>query len=318
VPRRGRFIAAIVVAGLVATAGLGIGGYRLGYFGQKQTPSKNQEVEDLLSRAQTALDARHWDAPPGDNVVEITDHLIQIAPGETRTYQIRSNAADRILREALDAQDAKDLTNALRLYKLAAKLSPPDIAIQHSIESIEADLANDPEHFDEVTDGGVAGKYVVTRLEVGDPKGPDGTNPGEVVPLLAWVKDGPGGGANDPKSSDAKAHFVVSGPGLAKPISLDAKAESTTRYASTYAFKELGTFQVSFFARPDGFPVKSEADVTVVPKKIVPTGTTTKPSNTSLKPTPPPTGTIILTPDPTIPLPFPTTTAPPVPTLGSP
>ena len=312
-PHRGRAIAAMVVAGLVAVSAIGIGGYRLGYFGQQPAPTKRAEVEDLLARAQTALEARRWDAPAGDNVVELTDKLLALAPGETRTYQIRSAAADRILHDALEARAQRENVSALRLYKLAAHLSPPDKGIQEEIESLEADLANDPAHVDEVTDGGV-GKYVVTSVKVGDDKDPDGVNPNELASLVALVRDGPGAGAEEPKSADPKAHFLVSGPGLDKPVSMDARAEGTTRYVATYAFKQTGAFKVFFFARPDGFPVKSELEVKVVPHKVTGAFPTTKPSNSTLKPFPPSTGTVILTPDPTVSLPLPTT-SPPLPGL---
>ena len=56
-----------------------------------------------------------------------------------------------------------------------------------------------------------------------------------------------------------------------------------------------------------GFPVKAEFEVKVVPHKFGGALPTVKPSNSTLKPMPPSTGTIILTPDPTIPLPLPTT-----------
>jgi len=323
VPRRNRLAALWAVLAIVAVTALGIGGYRLGYFGGKTaTANKRQEVESLLTRAQTALDARRWDAPPGDNVLELTDKIIAIAPGETRTYQIRNAASDRLMREALDKKAAGDLAEALRLLRLAAKLSPPDRGLQAVTEDIEGSLAQDPKYASLVTDGG-AGKFGV-KLEVTgeDPKEPP--HPGESIGLVAYV-------TGNPDKIDPNAHFIVSGPGLVKPVLVDTHVEKNVKYIANFVFPTTGTYKAHFFGRPDNFPVQDAMDVKIVARgTYIGPAPSIKPSTSSTgywpvpstKPTGKPstttTGTITLTPDP-VPFPMPTAPTkpppPPLPTL---
>jgi hypothetical protein len=296
----------------------------MGVFGPKvpATSAKQVEIDQLLQRAQAALDARKWDEPAGDNVLELTDQLVQKAPGETRTLQIRSQASDRIVREALDAKAKKDLARALKLLQLAKRLSAPDMGVEQEIEDLEAEIAEDPSMVSLLGDaGGVAAKFTVT-VKMGD--GKDEATVDEAETLVATIGDGPAEGTHAPTGVDAKAHFLVSGPGLAKPVEVAAKGESAARYTASYAFKQAGQFKVHFFARPDGFPLRYESTIKVAPKPggawtppkpkpttsttgtttTAPTLTTTGTWPTTTVPTTSPTGpgTIILTPDP-VPLP---------------
>jgi serine/threonine-protein kinase len=326
VPRRGRLVAIALVLTLVAVSAAGIGAYRMGVFGPKlpATSAKQVEIDQLLQRAQAALDARKWDEPAGDNVLELTDLLVQKAPGETRTLQIRSQASDRIVREALDAKAKKELARALKLLQLAKRLSAPDMGLEQEIEDIEAEIAEDPSMVSLLGDaGGVAAKFTVT-VKMGD--GRDEAMVDEAEILVATIGDGPAPGTHAPTGVDAKAHFLISGPGLTKPVEVAAKGESASRYTGTYAFKQAGSFNIHFFARPDGFPLRYESTIKVAPKPggiwptpkpkpttsttgtttTAPTLTTTGTWPTTTVPTTSPTGpgTIILTPDP-VPLPAP-------------
>jgi serine/threonine protein kinase len=317
VPRRGKFGALLLVAGLLGVFGIGIAAYRLGVVGPAKIDDKKVEVEDLLKRAQVALDARRWDKPSGENVLDLTDKIIGIAPSDTRTYQIRNAAADRIVREALEKKAHDDFTAALALYRLAAKLSPPDKGLQEEIEEVEAHLAKDPSTAKLVTDGGAA--RFTAGVKVG---GDDMLKPNDPVSIVASVV------GETPKEGDAKAHFTISGPGLDKPKEIEARAETPTRYVGSFVFPQAGKYKVHFFARPEGFPITADTERMIGflgpigPGPKPTTSVTTKP--TGGWPTKPvgtaPTGqpTIILTPDP-VPLPAPTNAppppAPPFPTL---
>ncbi len=311
VPRRGRLAPLLLVVALVGVGGLGVGAYRLGYLGPKPGASRASEVEDLLARARAALDARRWDAPPGENVLELTEKLLALAPAETRTFQIRNAAADRIVREALDRKAHDDFAQALALYKLAAKLSPPDKGLEEEIEEVEAQLAKDPATAGLVTDAGAA-KFTAT-LKIG---GDDAPKPNEATSIVAVIE------GDKPKGTDPKAHFTISGPGLDKPRSIGARADSPTRYVASFVFPQAGTYKVKFLARPDDFPLSIDGERVVgsagttapAPK---PTGLTPSPKPTGTWPGTWPTGPVgpaptstgpgkTLTPDP-IPLPPPTT-----------
>ncbi len=319
VPRRGRMLAAVVVLGLLGIAGAGIASYRLGWLGPAKVVDKGASLEELLARARSALEARRWDKPAGDNVLELTDKALLLAPADARIFEIRNTAADRLVREALEKKANDDLVGALSLYRLAAKLSPPDVGVKEEIENIEAELAKNPSTAGLVTDAGAAKFFA--KLEIGGAEPP---KPNEPTTLVATL-------SNDPKETDPKAHFSIQGPGLDAAKIVEARADSPTRYVASFVFPQTGTYKIHFFARPEGFPTKVDAQKLVVaggapaPKPSVtvtakPTGTwpsggwPTKPAGSGA-----PTGTgKTLTPDP-VPLPMPGTAppppAPPFPTL---
>ncbi|MBI2388858.1 MAG: serine/threonine protein kinase [Deltaproteobacteria bacterium] len=316
VPRRGRVAALLLVAALAGVAGVGIAAYRLGWVGPAKVDDKKAQVEDLLVRARAALDARRWDKPSGDNVVELTDQILAIAPSETRAFAIRNSAADRIVREALDRKAHDDFAAALALYRVAAKLSPPDKGLQEEIEEVEAEVAKNPTTVALVTDGGAARFTASTKIG-----GDDAIKPNEAATIVATLA------GETPKEIDPKAHFTVSGPGLEKPREIEARGETATRYVGSFVFPLNGTYKVHFFARPEGFPVNATAQRQVgVGTSITPTIVpTAKPSAVPTKPTgtwptkpvgtaPTAAPTVTLTPDP-VPLPLPTapTAVPPPP-----
>jgi eukaryotic-like serine/threonine-protein kinase len=306
VPRRGKLAALLLVAGLVGVFGVGIAAYRLGWLGQHKVEDKKAEVDELVRRGWAAVQARRWEKPPGDNVVDITDKILALVPSETRAFQIRNAAADRIVREALDLKAHEDYVGALALYRLAAKLSPPDKGLQEETEEVEAMVAKDPNTAKLVTDGGAARFSATTRIGGDDP-----IKPNDPVTIVATIT------GETPKAGDTKAHFTISGPGLDKPKEIEARAETPTRYVGSFVFPQNGKYKVHFFARPENYPVTSDAERVVgapaTPPPKPTTTTTTKPTGGwPTKPVgtaPSTTGTIILTPDP-VPMPPPTTITP--------
>ncbi|MGZ3454429.1 MAG: serine/threonine protein kinase, partial [Polyangiales bacterium] len=219
VPRRGRFAFAVVVAGLLGVSALGIGAYRMGWIpGVAKPDPKKAEVEDLVTRARAAVDAHHWEEPKGENVVELTDKLIAIAPTDQRGFRIRKIASDRIVRDALEKKANHDVAGALHLFELAAKLSPPDKGLNDEIAEAKSEVEK------EASDGGTS-KFS-PALEIGAKDPPP--HAGESVTIVVTLGD-------DPKETDGKAHFAITGPGL-KDKTLAAKGESATRYTATFAF----------------------------------------------------------------------------------
>ncbi|MBL8717860.1 MAG: protein kinase [Myxococcales bacterium] len=314
VPRRGRMVAIIAVCALLGIGGLGVGAYRLGWVGKKV--EAKSELDQLLDRARAALKARHFDEPPGDNVLELTDKALKLAPDEPRVFAVRNSAADKLVREALERQAKEDQVGALALLKLADKFAPNDKGILDEIAEVEATLAKDPKTAGLVTDGG-AGKYAAT-LTVGD----EVVQPSQPVTLVAKV-------TGDPKEADKKAHFTITGPGLEKGKQIEARAESPDRYLASFVFPQTGTFKIVFVAKPDGFPLTVTAERVVGGKPAVPVPSLTvgpKPSTstTGSWPKPPTSGTatgtgtsVVLTPDPT-PIPMPTIPTVPVPPMPTP
>jgi serine/threonine-protein kinase len=311
VPRSSRLPAVILILVLIVAAAGGIGAYRAGLIGPKKVETRTTEIESLLSRATAAFDARRWDAPPGENVLELTDRLLILSPAEPRIFKIRNDASNAIFREALDRKAHDDYASALGLLRLAARLSPPDKGLQEETEEVEAHLAKDPKTAGLVSDGGPA--RFSAAVAIG---GDELVRPGDATSLVATVS------GEAPRAVDPKAHFTITGPGLDKPKEIDARGESATRYVASFVFPLAGSFKVHFFARPDGIPVVAESvrvvggtTAPVPPPKPPPKGSAAPSGTWPTKPTggwptkpvgsAPPQGTIVLTPDPGPPIPMP-------------
>jgi serine/threonine-protein kinase len=302
VPRRGRVAAALVIVGLLGVSALGIGAYRMGWIpGVAKVDPKQAEIESLVTRARAAVDAHHWEEPKEENVVELTDKLIALAPTDQRGFRIRKVASDRIVRDALERKANHDVAGALHLFELAAKLSPPDKGLNDEIAEAKSEVEK------ESGDGGVS-KFAPT-LDLG---GKDAARVGESVTFTVTFTE-------PIKDSDPKAHFAINGPGV-KDKTVAAKAETPQKYTATFTFPQAGSYHVHFFALVEGSAVKVESDRPVVaantPKPPAPSTSGTWPTKPVGSWPTKPVGTgatgpdKTLTPDP-IPLPAPTSAPPP-------
>jgi len=90
-----------------------------------------------IESAQEAMEKRAWDAPPGANVKEITDRLLNESPGDRRVLGLRRAAADGILTDALALRDSGRADEALRLARLALAFAPDLAPAQKLTNDIE-------------------------------------------------------------------------------------------------------------------------------------------------------------------------------------
>ncbi len=125
VPRRTRSRAAVLVffcflLGVGVAAGVA---YKLGFV-TPSTPALTREHQIAL--AHDALIHQQWEAPPGQNVLELTTDGLVRWPNDLELLRIRALACDEIIRVAREAYHAGDLANALHLMKLAHELDPSD------------------------------------------------------------------------------------------------------------------------------------------------------------------------------------------------
>ncbi len=92
-------------------------------FGKRGADARSFDA--TLEAAQEALDKRAWDAPPGNNVKELTDKLLAESPGDHRVLSLRSKAAEGVLVDGMRARSSgAGTTEALRLFRLALELDP--------------------------------------------------------------------------------------------------------------------------------------------------------------------------------------------------
>jgi eukaryotic-like serine/threonine-protein kinase len=130
--RRGRMVA-LLVAVLVLVPVAAFAAVKLfANHGAEADPIAAQ-----LEQAQEALEKRAWDAPPGANVKELTDRMLNESPGDRRVLGMRRAAADGILTDALALRDSGRPDEALRLARLALSFAPDLAPAQKLASEIE-------------------------------------------------------------------------------------------------------------------------------------------------------------------------------------
>jgi hypothetical protein len=80
-------------------------------------------VADYADRASSALAAKAWNSPPGENVREITDAALRRWPGAPSIVAVRARAAGELVQEATNVR-ASDAARAYSLAELAVELDP--------------------------------------------------------------------------------------------------------------------------------------------------------------------------------------------------
>jgi serine/threonine-protein kinase len=134
-PRRGRNarLAALVACALAVVPVAIVGGRRLGGGSAAQADS----VDAVLDEARDCMRRRAWDAPPGHNFKEVTDGALARWPNQGSIVDLRHEAAEKVMTDALGRKYANDLTEAAHLAQVALELDPGLTTAQH----LAADLA---------------------------------------------------------------------------------------------------------------------------------------------------------------------------------
>ena len=132
-PRRARMarLAAIFACALAVVPIAVVGGRKLGVSGT------NDSVEATLVEARDAMRQRAWDAPPGRNFKEITEAGLTRFPENARLQDLRHDAAERLVSEALGRKYAGDTAEALRFARLALEWNPGLTTAQHLAVELE-------------------------------------------------------------------------------------------------------------------------------------------------------------------------------------
>lgn len=134
--RRARMtrIVALVLALFAVPIVVLVGGKQLGLVGAHADGS----VEGRLDAARDAMRRSAWDAPPGDNVKEILDAALVKWPDDPRVKDLRREAAERLVTDALGRKYAGDKAEALHLARIAVSLHPSLTTAQHLVAELEA------------------------------------------------------------------------------------------------------------------------------------------------------------------------------------
>ena len=133
---RARIARAVAIVACAAAAALIVvlGGMHYGGFG---AAASNDSVEANLDAARECVRRHAWDSPPQHNVKDITDSALQRWPGDARVLDLRREAAERLVTDALGRKYAGDSTEALHLAKLALEFHPPLTTAQHLVAELE-------------------------------------------------------------------------------------------------------------------------------------------------------------------------------------
>jgi serine/threonine-protein kinase len=133
-----RFVAialCVIVVPFVAV----IGGKRLGLV----TTATDESLDGRLEAAREAMQRQAWDTPPDDNVKDILDKALAKWPGDSRVANLRREAAERLITNALGRKYAGDTHEALHLARIAVSFQPSLTTAQHLVAELEGKTAPD-------------------------------------------------------------------------------------------------------------------------------------------------------------------------------
>jgi serine/threonine-protein kinase len=133
-------LAAIVACALVATPVVVLGGRKLGGFGAVTT---NDSAEAALDEARDCMRRRAWDVPATHNFKEITDVAVARWPQNSALADLRREAAELLVHDALARKYANDPAEAKHLVELALHFDPLLTTAQHLAAELAGPRAPD-------------------------------------------------------------------------------------------------------------------------------------------------------------------------------
>jgi len=138
-PRRARMarLAAIFACALAVVPIAVFGGRKLG------AESASDSVEATLDEARDAMRHHAWDAPTGRNFKEIIEAGLRRFPDDVRLQDLRRDAAERLVSDALGRKYAGDTVEALHFVRLALEWNPGLTTAQHLAAELEGPRAPD-------------------------------------------------------------------------------------------------------------------------------------------------------------------------------
>jgi len=271
---RSRAVFLFIACFLVGVIGAGAFAYKMGYVGPKAAGP--QSAEDFRHRARTALHQGHWETPAGDNVRDITNAGLAKYPHDSQLIQIREEATDAIVKDAIGEKYLGHDAQAAHLAKLAHELDPTDTTADRLAKEYDAALTpvavvdagaptpNDvhasPSH------GSPATTSSHTNV-VAPPSGAHGVielSPGRPValaPVTVTIRVTVGGAP--PKGLPEAEALAVSGPDVPPGTLIPILAEGPGIIRGALTFMEPGRFELVFTAKIDGYAVKVERAVVI-------------------------------------------------------
>ena len=255
------FIACFLIGGIVAAFA-----WKMGVFGPK-APDESS-VQGYHQRATKAFHAQHWDAPAGENVRDLTNDGLAKYPHDTRLLEIRAEATDELVKNAVAEKYLGHMDQAAHLAQLAHELDPSDVAadrlaaeyaqLQNPQAIVDAGAARDaqtnvvrPTNTNTVTTG------------TGTTQAPQGgtratidlsPTPAVLIPVAVTIHLTVNG--QPPKNLPESASLTASGPNVPPGTMIPILAEGPGTIRGALTFNEAGKFELTFTAKVDGAQVK--------------------------------------------------------------
>lgn len=175
-------------------------------------------VRELETRAREALAAGHFEAPPGDNVAELTLRILESQPRHEGALSLRREAAARLRELGTEARVHDDHEEAREAYRMALVFAPGDPAATQALEALD--------HEEEHEEPGL-------RLA------PEGASVGERITFLGIV--------DHEDEIRGETRFEIHSRGRVLRT-IDAVVVSDHHYVGGYAFRTAGEYMVRFVA----------------------------------------------------------------------
>jgi serine/threonine protein kinase len=255
---RSRTIFLFIACFLVGVIGAGALAFRFGYVGSNAVDTSS--LASYQQRADKAFHTQQWDTPAGNNVRDITNEGLAKFPRDSRLLEIRAQATDELVKNAVAEKYLGHMEEAARLAALAHELDPTDVAA----ERLAAEYAQQPQA---IIDAGTArdAQAVVRPTSTGNnvvapPTGARGTielspaRPTVMVPVTITVHILVGNAA--PKSLPDGEMLTVTGPNVPPGTMIPILADGPSTVRGAISFLEAGKFELVFTAKVDGTPVK--------------------------------------------------------------
>jgi len=250
----GRAIAIIVVCFLVGVLGMGGLAFKTGLLGGH---ARAAQIDSFVVRASDALAHQRWDAPPGDNVRDLTDQGLARFPSDPQLLRVRARASTEVVAAARAKREGGDDASAVRLAALAVQLDPNNPSATALVEELSAPPQPSPvdSTIPPLASGRGGGTASLARATVDV----SSAHPriGQPVDLSARVV----GAARGARVEGAV--FRISGPGIAPGTQLEATDGGSGAFRAMFAFLQAGRYEVAFSAKADGVPVRSTRSVVV-------------------------------------------------------
>jgi serine/threonine-protein kinase len=126
--------AAVLVAGLAAAVMIAFAGGR--HLGRTSAETSQDAALADIDEAREYIRKRAWDEPAEPNVKSLLKRASARFPDDARVKDLRQEAAERLVTDALGRKYAGDIEGARKLAKLALELSPALTTAQHLLAEL--------------------------------------------------------------------------------------------------------------------------------------------------------------------------------------